>query len=127
MVEHKHILLHVPKRKSHMVSCLGILGAKSVVPKLWVRCGQSNLEKRFHLETDELSCANVAVRQSYGTLGHGRSRGTSFIHLGFVDAEIQGIHKRMARFQKLTINLFLNLHGQNVHRQQRQLSQFLMR
>ena len=33
----------------------------------------------------------------------------------------------MARFQKLTRNLFLTLHGHNVHRQQRQLSKFLMR
>ena len=40
---------------------------------------------------------------------------------------IQGIHKRMVRFQKLTRNLFLTLHGHNVHRQQRQLSMFLMR
>ena len=31
----------------------------------------------------------------------------------------------MARFQKLTRNLFLNLHGQNVQRQQRKLSKFL--
>ena len=37
-----------------------------------------------------------------------------------------GIHKRMAQFQKLTRNLFLTLHGYNVHRQQRQLSKFLM-
>ena len=36
---------------------------------------------------------------------------------------IQGVYKRMVRFQKLTRNLFLTLHGQNVHRQQRQLSQ----
>jgi hypothetical protein len=41
--------------------------------------------------------------------------------------EIQGINKRMVRFQKLTRNLFLTLHGHNVHRQQRQLSKFLMR
>ena len=40
---------------------------------------------------------------------------------------IQGIRKRMGRFQKLTKNLFLALHGHNVHRQQRQLSKFLMR
>jgi len=40
---------------------------------------------------------------------------------------IQGIHKRMARFQKLTRNLFLTLHGYNVRRQQRQHSKFLMR
>jgi hypothetical protein len=40
---------------------------------------------------------------------------------------IQGVHQRMARFQKLTRNLFLTLHGHNVHRQQRQLSNFLMR
>ena len=35
---------------------------------------------------------------------------------------IQGIHKRMVRFQKLTRNLFLTLHWHNVRRQQRQLS-----
>ena len=40
---------------------------------------------------------------------------------------IQAVYKRMVRFQKLTRNLFLTLHGQNVHRQQRQLSKFLMR
>ena len=40
---------------------------------------------------------------------------------------IQDIHKRMVWFQKLTRNLFLTLHGHNVHRQQRQLSKFLMR
>jgi len=33
----------------------------------------------------------------------------------------------MVRFQKLTRNLFLTLHGHNVHRQQQQLSKFLMR
>jgi hypothetical protein len=41
--------------------------------------------------------------------------------------KIRGIHKRMVRFQKLTRNLFLTLHGHNLHRQQRQLSKFLMR
>jgi len=30
---------------------------------------------------------------------------------------MQGIHKTMVRFQKLTRNLFLTLHGHNVHRQ----------
>ena len=33
----------------------------------------------------------------------------------------------MVRFQKLTRNLFLTLHLHNVHRQQRQMSKFLMR
>jgi len=33
----------------------------------------------------------------------------------------------MVRFQKLTRNLFLTLHGHNVHRQQQKLSKFLMR
>jgi len=33
----------------------------------------------------------------------------------------------MVRFQKLTRNLFLTLHGHNAHRQQQQLSKFLMR
>ena len=33
----------------------------------------------------------------------------------------------MVRFQKLTRNLFLTLHVDNLHRQQRQLSKFLMR
>ena len=40
---------------------------------------------------------------------------------------IQGIHKRIVRFQKLTRHLFLTLHGHNVYRLQRQLSKFLMR
>ena len=44
-----------------------------------------------------------------------------------VSSFIQGIHKRMVRFQKLTINLFLTLHRHNVHRQQQQLSKFLVR
>jgi hypothetical protein len=33
----------------------------------------------------------------------------------------------MVQFQKLTSNLFLTLHGHNVHHQQRQLSKFLLR
>ena len=33
----------------------------------------------------------------------------------------------MVRFQRLTRNLVLTLHGHNVHRQQRQVSKFLMR
>ena len=40
---------------------------------------------------------------------------------------IQGIHKRMVRFQNVTRNLFLTFHGHNVHLQQRKLSKFLMR
>ena len=40
---------------------------------------------------------------------------------------MQCVYKWMAQFQKLTRNLFLTLHGHNVHRQQRQLSEFLMR
>ena len=40
---------------------------------------------------------------------------------------IQSIHRWMVQFRKLTRNLFLNLHGHNIHRQQRQLSKFLMR
>ena len=46
---------------------------------------------------------------------------------GLPRSTIQDVYKRMVRFQKLTRNLFLTLHGQNVHRQQRQLSKFLMR
>jgi len=38
-----------------------------------------------------------------------------------------GYTQRMARFQKLTRNLYLALHGHKVHRQQQQLSKFLMR
>jgi len=36
-----------------MVSCLGILEAKGVVPSLWIPCVLSNVEAMFHLETDE--------------------------------------------------------------------------
>jgi len=48
-------------------------------------------------------------------------------HLCACIKDIQGIHKRMVRFQKLTRNLFLALHRHNVHCQQRQLSKFLLR
>ena len=48
------------------------------------------------------------------------------INRRLVRMHIQDIHKRMVRFQKLTRNLFLTLHMHNVHRQQRQLSKFLM-
>jgi hypothetical protein len=34
--------------------------------------------------------------------------------------------QKNVQFQKVTRNLFLTLHGQNVHRQQRQLSKFRM-
>ena len=44
-----------------------------------------------------------------------------------VRSEIQGVTKRMVRFTKLKRNLFLALHWQNIHRQQQQLSKFLMR
>ena len=45
----------------------------------------------------------------------------------YTHTHTQDIHKRMVRFQKLTRNLFLTLHGHNLHRQQRQLSKFLTR
>ena len=38
-----------------------------------------------------------------------------------------GYTQRMVRFQKSTRNLFLTLHGHNVHSQQRQMSKLLMR
>jgi len=49
----------------------------------------------------QLSRLSVAQYVSYGSLGI-----------------IQGIHKRMVQFQKLTRNLFLTLHKHNVHLQQ---------
>ena len=48
------------------------------------------------------------------------------VTLKTIKLNIQGIHKRMVQFQKLTRHLFLTLHGHNVHRQQPQLSEFLM-
>jgi hypothetical protein len=39
---------------------------------------------------------------------------------------IQCVKKGMVRFQKLTRNVFVTLHGHNVHCQQQQLSKFLM-
>jgi len=41
--------------------------------------------------------------------------------------KLQGIQKRMVRVQNLTRTLFLTLQGHNIHRQQQQLSEFLMR
>ena len=47
--------------------------------------------------------------------------------LNYCLCQTQGLHKRMARFQKLTRNVFLALRGNNVRRHQQQLSKFLMR
>ena len=55
---------------------------------------------------------------------------TYMIHIyirTYIHTYVQCVQKRMVQFQKLIRNLFLTLHGQNVHRQQRQLSQFRMR
>jgi hypothetical protein len=41
-------------------------------------------------------------------------------------AIIQGVHKRMVRFQKLLRNVFLTLQGHNIHCQQREQSKSLM-
>jgi hypothetical protein len=43
------------------------------------------------------------------------------------DIKIQSIHNWMVQFQKLTRNLFITLHGQDIHCQQRQISTFLVR
>ena len=47
-------------------------------------------------------------------------------YVGCFQDTVQRIQKRMVGFRKSTRNLFLTLHGHNVHRQQRQLSKFLM-
>ena len=49
------------------------------------------------------------------------------LYYGEINLILKGVYKRMVRFQKLKRNLFLTLHGQNVHRQQRQPSKFLKR
>ena len=43
-----------------------------------------------------------------------------------INAHYTGYTQRIVRVQKLTRNLFLTLLGQDVHRQQWQLSKFLM-
>jgi hypothetical protein len=52
---------------------------------------------------------------------------TVILYYKYNGLDIQGIHKRMVRFQKLIKNLFLTLHEHNIHRKLRQLSKFLMR
>jgi hypothetical protein len=42
------------------------------------------------------------------------------------DVVYTGYTQKNGAVSKLTRNLFLTLHGHNVHRQQRQLSKFLM-
>ena len=90
-----------------MVSCLGIMGAKSAVPSLRVPCVQS-IDAIFSITKGSvcLGASSGIQRQSYETLGHGSSRGTSFIHLGFVVAEMQGFK----------IGTFIMKHGVFSHR-----------
>ena len=51
----------------------------------------------------------------------------TYCYVGYIYIYVQGVYKRMVRFQKVTRNLFLTLHGHNLHRQQRKMSKFLMR
>jgi hypothetical protein len=45
----------------------------------------------------------------------------------FISYHYTGYTQKMVQFQQLTRNLFLTLQGHNAHRQQRQMSKFLMR
>jgi hypothetical protein len=47
--------------------------------------------------------------------------------LSLITLFVQGMHKRMVRFQEVLKQLFLTLHGHNIHFQQQELSKFLMR
>ena len=54
--------------------------------------------------------------------------GDNFLITFRICSDIQGIHKKKnGAVSNITKNVFLTLHGHNVHRQQRQLSKFLMR
>ena len=72
-----------------------------------------------------LALQRVAVIRNGNNLVLGNTAKLLYTQNGVI-RKIQGVYKGMVQFQKLTRNLFLTLHGQNVHRQQRQLSQFLM-
>ena len=72
-----------------MVSCLGILGGQECSAKSMGPCVQS-IDAIFSI-TNGIVCLVVSSGiswQSHDTLFHGRSRGTCFIHLGFVVVEI---------------------------------------
>ena len=77
---------------------------------------KTNVHFRSYLNHFFLEC------KMFQTKVNNETRNTRFMF-----NNVQGIHKKMVRFQKVTRNLFLNLHGHNVHRQQRQMSKFLMR
>ena len=67
----------------------GSWGAKSVVPSVWVQYVQCN-DAIFSITNGSvcLVASSGIWRELYETLGEGCSRGTSFIHVGFVVAEI---------------------------------------
>ena len=87
---------------------------------------RTNATKEYfvrYLERNSSNCC-MHIKGSEGCFyfTHFRKEYSKYIYI-----YVQGIHKRMLQFQKLTRNFFLTLHGHNVHRQQRQLSKFLMR
>jgi len=72
----------------------------------------------FHIDSEQYYCQFIPTFEC------------KWLHVQLLRSQfhqIQGTHKRMVRFKKLPRNLFLTLHGHNVHRQQRQMSKFLMR
>jgi hypothetical protein len=66
----------------------------------------------------------ILIKRDLRTSSYKPDDKTRKIKVPYAYIYIQGVHKRMVQFQKLTRNLFLTLHGHNVHRQQRQLSRY---
>ena len=83
------------------------------------------VHKRTYLIVKERNSPRSHVSERYTVFNRGPA-GNSRLFTIQKKVITQGVHKGMVWFQKLTRNLFLTLHGHSVHRQQHQLSRFLM-
>ena len=109
-------------RNSYVAYCSNTNPNKNI--KLVTDCNSGTIRKLLFGINRAIELQKITTSDNTGKLASWNI--PRYIPLMSDVAVIQGIHKRMTRFQKLK-SLFLTLHGHNIHRQQRQLSKFLMR
>jgi len=91
-------------RRQIYFRCIGLYGSLALNDHIIIQFSDTYFSSAIHLSNTKCKDRHLQPKHNY-----------------------TGYTQRMVWFQKLTTNLFLTWHGHNVHRQQRQLTKFLMR